>query len=73
MVCVILLCASFSFHNDDFYGALVCADAAALAIVVVDFGLSRSVQFDAGFGAVNPADLAAIAFGSVNFWSKSAP
>jgi len=41
---------------DDLEGTFVGADSAAFAVVIVYFGQVRSVEFNAGFGAVYPAD-----------------
>ena len=49
------------------------ADAAALTVVVVDFGQILRVEFDAGFGAVYPADSAFGAFLNIYCWPECSP
>jgi len=58
---------------DDFEGAFVGADSAAFAVIIVYFGQVRSVEFNAGFGAVYPADLTARAFFNIYCWFERSP
>jgi hypothetical protein len=61
------------FHENDFQWAFVCADATALAVIIVDLRCVVSSQFNASFGAVYPAYAAFGAFFAVDNWPKGSP
>jgi len=58
---------------DDFEGTLVGADSTAFAVVIVYFWQVCRVEFNAGFRAVYPADLATGAFFSVYDGAERSP